>query len=100
VNPRRLRAGGRPATIRDTRSLTVVVTGADEELYALASLVGPDGIDRVGLPEGAPPRRPRHSGASPDVVQIIAEAIEVAYRRSMRGRSAHCRRVWCGALPC
>ncbi len=37
-----------------TRSMTVVVTGASDALYAIGALRGPDGIDRVGLPAGAP----------------------------------------------
>ncbi|MBE7448171.1 MAG: hypothetical protein HS111_04600 [Kofleriaceae bacterium] len=37
-----------------TRSVTVVVTGADGALYALGALRTPDGVDRVMLPAGDP----------------------------------------------
>lgn len=37
-----------------TRSMTIVVTGANDALYALGALRGPDGVDRVALPPGPP----------------------------------------------
>jgi len=37
-----------------TRSMTIVVTGGNDALYALGVLRGPDGLDRVGLPAGPP----------------------------------------------
>ena len=37
-----------------TRSLTIVVAGSPDALYALGALRGPDGVDRVNLPPGTP----------------------------------------------
>lgn len=37
-----------------TRSMTIVVRGANDALYALGQLHGPDGVDRVMLPAGPP----------------------------------------------
>lgn len=52
-------AGGRSPSVAftvpdGTRSLTIVIEGADAGLYALAALTLADGVDRVALPAGDP----------------------------------------------
>lgn len=37
-----------------TRSMTIIVSGAADALYALGALRTPDGVEQVGLPAGAP----------------------------------------------